>query len=31
MENIKNKKVCGWLELDDLEKQKIFSFNYSYL
>lgn len=31
MENIKNKKVCGWLELDDLEKDKLFSFNDSYL
>mgnify|MGYP004602495651 FL=1 len=31
MENIKNKKVCGWLELDDLEKEKLFSFNDSYL
>ena len=31
MENIKNKKVCGWLELDNLEKDKLFSFNDSYL
>lgn len=31
MENIKNEKVCGWLELDDLEKEKLFSFNDSYL
>ena len=31
MENIKNKKVCGWLELDDLEKEKLFSFNDSCL
>lgn len=31
MENIKNKKVCGWLELDNLEKNKLFSFNDSYL
>lgn len=31
MENIKNKKVCGWLELDDLEKEKLFSFSDSYL
>ena len=31
MENIKNKKVCGWLELDSSEKNKLFSFNDSYL
>ena len=31
MENIKNKKVCGWLELDSEEKSKLFNFNDSYL
>lgn len=31
MENMKNKKVCGWLELDNEEKGKLFSFNDSYL
>lgn len=31
MENIKNKKVCGWLQLDSEEKSKLFNFNDSYL